>query len=240
MAQPRDVLGSWSCTEEGSPMTYPLGYSRDAINRDLQSKGMPYSVGTTSNYADSLILGNASSHLIPWTASVPDGSKGPFEVKAAFAQSGSSTEGKTMLAYHCTTSSQSTSGPATINAVLAFITANDTLWQWPNVLPAAIYTGDGSNASEYASLNPAQGLNTLTMVEGGNDRAYDSPPVDDSTQGCLITQTRVPTFIFVLVAIAALAVVLMSAYLLLLTVRLGIIFRRTENADDEALSTPVP
>ncbi|KAF8862873.1 hypothetical protein BDZ45DRAFT_738865 [Acephala macrosclerotiorum] len=105
----------------------------------------------------------------------------------------------------------------------------------------------GSDASPRASFYIAQTLNTMAMVESGNDKAYQVPirySAKDLTQGCLINQTYVSSFIFFLVAIAALAVISISAYPILLAMRLGISlipsFLGGRSADDDLLREPVP
>ncbi|KUJ23484.1 uncharacterized protein LY89DRAFT_663913 [Mollisia scopiformis] len=209
MSQPEDVLGSWNL-------------------------GMLYSNGSTYDYIDS--AGNTSSTLMIWSASVPDGAKGPFDVTIAFDRYASWIDGKTMIGCLCAVSSESESDLNDINEILSWIVANDTLWQWITWLPPAVYTGAGSNASDYSFYNLAQILNSLTMVEGGGDRAYDIPS-DNATQGCYILQTWVSSFIFALVAITALALILMFAYLLLLTMRLG---SRDDTNNDAPVSKLIP
>ncbi len=223
MAQPEDVMGFWQCSNPTNE-TYDSSWDADSIGADLQNKGLLYDVGTPSHNMDSNNLGQ-STHIIIWGASIEDGQKGAFKVKAAVQLGGDYASDKYMMAFDCSAYSNNyLSGDSdNINTIMSYMVANETIFQWAGSLQTTIYDGAGTTANPDTGFFLAMTLNTIIMVEGGGD-VVDSYPTADSgfDQGCFVYTTWVSPFIFALLGLAALALISMIAYFLILILRLGI------------------
>jgi hypothetical protein len=122
-----------------------------------------------------------------------------------------------MKSFYCTMD-----GPG-VQWVLSGINSTETLLEWCTVLQGSIYDGSGTPASSDAGGILERLLNSIVMVEGGNNYLTSTPETSVSgggnTQGCLVSRASVPIEIVLLLGLVSILLVIMIADFFLLACR---------------------
>ena len=216
-AEYEDLLGWWNCEDVGQDETYDPSVSVGDLTESLVQLGLLYPLAWTNSDNH----GDLSTHAISWSSSQPDDAQLPFTVKASIDQGYNFNDSKLMKSYTCSVDSNSPELDM-INSILSEMASNSTLQQWVGYLPSYVYDGSGTPASDQAPLYLAQSLNSMTMVEGGNNILTSTVALsDDPTQGCIVPKTYISPFVIFLILLVGLTLVGLMAYWIILLTRLG-------------------
>lgn len=109
----------------------------------------------------------------------------------------------------------------TILSILGYMDPNQTLFDWIYNVKASIYDGENTGPVNNTADMLAQTLNSLTMVEGGDNNLYSTVRAGDSTYGCLISRTYMNPFVVILASLVGFILLSMTFYWILLLVRLS-------------------
>jgi hypothetical protein len=191
----QDILGSWECNTSDSSIEYAAGASIDDINHDLYNRGLLYdhimSAETT--------LGQRFTHLVLWSNSADTDVAGTIWNVLASVQTNASPldENEIMLPLSC-----SMSAPAA-EKIAANMASRSTMSEWSLIFQGLMYDGSDTPIVTDPATELAMLLNTIIMVQGGNNVIISAPPLDeDQTQGCIAPATEVPSVVEALVLIA--------------------------------------
>lgn len=192
----QDILGSWACSIDGS-RTYSTAYNKQALATDLIERGLLYS-SPTAEYSG--FGGGYYNHFVLWssfTGSNTDNSTDTWDVRAAIQTNASPFDDNvTMLAMSC----RMNAVPAEI--ITGAMNTTATLEVWKATFQGLMYYGTGTPSVSNPTLELAILLNTMTMVQGGDNILLSLPALDaDQTQGCIVPATYVPPVMEALVLI---------------------------------------
>ncbi|KAJ5674934.1 uncharacterized protein N7477_004868 [Penicillium maclennaniae] len=192
----QDILGSWVCSTVGT-RTYSAAYNQEALAANLIEQGLLYASPTAdySGFADGYY-----NHLALWSSSTglaTENSNDVWDVRAAIQTNASPFEDNVnMLAMSC---HMNATLAETITGAMNSTVALDT---WKATFQGLMYYGTGTRSISDPALELAILLNTMTMVQGGNNILLSIPAQDaDQTQGCVISATNVPLVMEALVLI---------------------------------------
>ncbi|KAJ5776972.1 hypothetical protein N7520_000218 [Penicillium odoratum] len=188
-----DIFGSWTCSTEGT-RTYSASYDRGLVTDDLIEQGLLYSnrAGEYSGFGDGYY-----NHFVIWSSSTGDAtdSTDTWDVRAAIQTNASPYDDNvTMLPLSCSMNAPSA------ETILAEMNATASLETWAATFQGLMYYGTGTTSISDPTTELAILLNTMTMVQGGDNILLSVPAPDaDQTQGCIIAGTDVPLVIEALV-----------------------------------------
>jgi hypothetical protein len=192
-----DVLGSWTCSQDGKPQSFPANTTGDVVGISLEKSGLlfPGSLMLANNYPDGSISG-----MLFISASLPDGIPEVWDIRVALdTTSQGPYKPINMVSYFCKLNAPS------VEWVVRQINAQTTINRWLHGL-----YGDMED-----TLSPSHTIewtfNSMVMVGfGGGVGSNDKPLAQNSTQGCLVRLTQVPwevTSLSLLVTIISAAMV---------------------------------
>lgn len=193
-AEDQDILGTWTCTS-GNIISYSVGYSLDSIGADLLNQNLLYSSSTTA-YTK---VGTYFSHAVMWGSSSPSNIPGTsWDVLAAVQTNDSPYETTTMLPLSCSMNAPDA------ETVLEEMEPWTTLQAWEPTFQGLMYYGTGTPVVSDPEAGLAMLLNTMVMVQGGNNILLSTPVLgEDQTQGCIVSATKVPFGVEALVLVVA-------------------------------------
>lgn len=193
-AQGEDIIGTWSCSS-GSVLSYPPGYSLNEIAIDFQNQDLMYS----NISADRTDFGDYYSHFVMWASSATsDAADTLWDVRAAVQTNGSPYDNVTMLPLSC---SMNATGAEVIASQMESLTS---LQVWRLTFQGLMYYGSLTSVVDDPGQQLAMLLNTMIMVQGGNNILLSTPALDaDQTEGCIILATKIPLVVEALVLIVA-------------------------------------
>jgi hypothetical protein len=229
-AQLQDVLAAWICTNVNDDITYVTGTKPADIIQDLQDRNYLY----RDYFAESEGQSLGYEHLVIWGTSTADSS--PWDVKLSIDTGGAMSGPRTMTSMGCAVNSHAA------DDILSSINTTWVLQDWAQGLQGGCYEGSGTPMQANATIFIEQFLNSMLMVQAGNDNLLNHPTGDSETQGCLITVTNLPTVILVLIALVGVLFVILLVYwvvLLLIILWYGL-RRRREAGYDPTLLECVP
>lgn len=212
-----DIMGSWVCNDLQQDLDFDEDVSADSIGSSLYENDLQYD----NKWSTSIVNGyEETTHLIIWSSSADDDAGTPFDVKISIDMNGNITAEKTMKSFQCSISSTSYLSP--LNRVLSSMESNTTLGLWVDGLEQVLYRGDFTNASPNISQGLEQYLNTMTMVQGGNNYVFNETlPGDLPFYGCLVLKTNISLGVLALVGFAGLILIVTLIYYFSLILRLG-------------------
>jgi hypothetical protein len=191
-AENQDIVGTWECTN-GNIISYPAGYSLDAIVSDFQNRNLLYA-NFSASYTE---FGSYYGHFAIWGNSAPSDVPGTsWEVRAAIQTNASPYDTVTMLPLSC-----SMSAPEAETA-LQSMQPWTTMQVWKMAFQGLMYYGTGTPVVVDPEAELAMLLNTMVMVQGGNNILLSVPALgEDQTQGCIAPATKIPFVVEALVLV---------------------------------------
>ncbi|RHZ46076.1 uncharacterized protein CDV56_104519 [Aspergillus thermomutatus] len=194
----QDILGSWVCSTNAT-RTYSAAYNQQALATDLIQQGLlyPSPAAEYSGFADGYY-----NHLVLWSSSAgltSDNSSDAWNVRAAIQTNASPFDDNvTMLALSCAMDA------APAETIARAMNSTAALANWRATFQGLMYYGTGTPSVSDPERELAILLNTMTMVQGGDNILLSFPALDaDQTQGCIVFATDVPLVIEALVLIVA-------------------------------------
>jgi hypothetical protein len=214
-----DIMGWWTCSYTKDSAPIPATDSPQQILTKLVNANLQYN-GPWGGVWDISKDKTTTTHALFWSSSVVHG-PGLSEIKASVDTGYNSVQPKVFKNYDCQLNHSSPQFSQVLK-ILSKLDANSTLGQWVFSLPALIYDGVGTPASEYSDLYLEQHLNALTMVQGGWGSTLQKPlPNSDPTYGCIILKTFISPFVILLALFVAAALLGILAWWAYLRVSLG-------------------
>jgi hypothetical protein len=214
-----DIMGSWSCYDLQQDLNIDETITVDAAMTSLYDNGLQY----TNEWSTEITNGyGESTHLLVWSSSANDDAMTPFDVKVSIDLNGSITSSKSMKTFQCNITGKESYYLTALNIVLSGMQSNSTLSQWVTGLEQVLYHGDLTDASSNITQSLEQYLNTMTMVQGGNNYVFNETlPSDTPLYGCLVLKTSISAAVLGLVGFAALILIVTLIYYFTLALRLG-------------------
>jgi len=186
-AQPQDTFGTWNC-DINSTQTYPSETTITEILNDLRSKSLLYSNVSYERYN---MGNNGYNHLVAWSSS--DGSDAEttlWSVQAAVQELWNSGEDIQMLPLYCWLDAPGTED------IVSQMDSPAALFAWSPTYQGLMYYGTGSNLIDKPEQQLAMLLNTIIMIQGGDNNVLTTPSIDaDQTIGCISEATHVPAVV---------------------------------------------
>jgi hypothetical protein len=194
----QDILDSWVCST-GDHRPYTPGYNQLSLAEDLINQGLLYPNAT---FEYSGFGGGYYNHLVAWSSSAAlsgNAINTTWDVRAAIQTNASPFDDNVkMLGISC-----SMTAPP-VETIIRAMNSTATLEGWKATFQGLMYYGTGTPSVTNPTLQLAILLNTLTMVQGGDNIILSIPaPNADQTQGCIVPATDVPPVIMALVLIVA-------------------------------------
>ncbi|MCJ1311247.1 hypothetical protein MMC25_004918 [Agyrium rufum] len=202
----QDTLGTWSCTS-GSLFSYAAGTPLEDVGADLQNQGLLYPTVSATFTA----YNNEYAHAIIWSSSAASDDAGTiWNVSAAVQTNPSPRDPVSMLTLSCVLDAPEA------EPIISKMQSLTTLEVWKFAFQGLMYYGSGTPLVQDPEQELAIVLNTMVMVQGGNNYVLASPPAgEDQTQGCLAVVTNVPRVVealFMIVAVLFGAICLLSFF----------------------------
>ncbi|KAK6440437.1 hypothetical protein LTR95_003345 [Oleoguttula sp. CCFEE 5521] len=195
-----DILGSWSCTNTETDITYPYGtIFEDDVASDLFARNLQYG---SPSYARTTNGQGLWTHLIVFSSSQTDDAKQPFDVKISVDTALNYTGDQTMRSYLCRMDAPSAA------AIASNIPSDSTLQAWGLLIQGNLYNGADTPPVDDVEDTLVWLLNSLVMVAGGGNYLLASPPADHITQGCIKEITYIPPWVIYLAFVTAASLVL--------------------------------
>jgi hypothetical protein len=214
-----EILGTWDCEDVQHDVIIPPDFTPDEINQYLYNNSLQYVPHSAGTYIQNGT--NFTTHYVSWSTSVDGSTNSAFDVLTSVDLNTTEGEVKTMRTYHCALASNS-SALEGIQGILSQMDAPEAVSEWGPQLERAIYLGAFSNATEDAGLQIAALLNSMTMVQGGNNDVFSYYDNEEfSGYGCMLIKTTVSPGVFILVGFAGLILAITTFYWLYLVIRLG-------------------
>lgn len=230
-AQEQDVLAAWTCVDLDDDLQYSTEDTESYIVEDLLSRDYLYEI------FESIALGGGNepfTHFAIWSSSAATGDLGvPWDVRASIDTSADGFQGPVMRNFYCNVSNNAA------DPILKQIDTTWTLHDWLQGFQGGCYDGSGTPANPNVQVFMEQYLNTMLMVEAGANNFLQAPASgSDSTQGCLATETNIPTSIWVLVGLVGIIdLALFTAWMGLLAT-LAIASKRRETGKELIACVP--
>jgi hypothetical protein len=196
-ADTNDLLGTWSCTQEAD-IGYPPKTPLPQIIGDLNRTGLIF--GDNLVWAETQIVNETYqatglfTHALILTAT-GIGFGEAFDFKAALQVEVSMDQNITMRPMKCSLA-------APLAAVAAYsLNSSATMNKWSPNMEGMFYYGADTVLSLDADKIMERLLNTMTMIQGGNDYLLATAPANDPKYGCLKPRTNIPDGILALIGI---------------------------------------
>ena len=186
-AQPQDTFGTWNC-EINSTHTYPSETTIEEILSDLQSENLLYN---NLSYASYNMDDNGYNHLVAWSSSDSSDAKSTvWSVQAAVQELWNTGEDIQMLPLYCWLDA-----PGAEN-IVSQMDSPETLLKWSLTYQGLMYYGTGSDMIGEPQQQLARLLNTIVMIQGGDNDVLNTPSIDaDQTIGCISEATHIPAVV---------------------------------------------
>lgn len=232
-AQESDIVGNWTC--EVATTSFPANTTYDEVTSECISNGALYNYTYSGQrrwfHNGDQAPRNEYQQLFAWTASSPGYNStteppgSPWNVRALIDWNDHSSDEWNFDIAHCTVTGEH---EEYINNVLAYIDADDTLASWSPAVQGQLYHGVNGPKYEDSAGTLVLYLNSMIMVAASR-QFIGSQSNDTEKIGCVVTHTRVPGFIIMLVVVVALLVLGLSGY----GIALFISFRNVKGAYDK-------
>ena len=233
-AAQEDMLGSWKCSRSDCSETGVETYDETMVASDilveLNSKGGLYDdyqplfnakgYWTTDNATSSEF-----SHLVAWSSSTDNGNSSPFQIRAAIEVDAGCVQNARLSTFECLMNA-----PEAV-AIANSIDIGTALQTWLPGFMGIVYEGDDTSMVNDVEENMAWYLNSMIMVQGGDNSLQKVAPASDPQQGCVVNWTPIPIEVAVLLCIIGILTLLASCAWLVLF----LILRRTKYYQDAKL-----
>ena len=202
-ADVQDIIGHWNCVYV-QDITYNGNTTQDEVINDLTSRGYLYN--GTNLWAGGDLPGGGWTYLWSWGPSVPDNVNMTWEVRASITYDWLGPfDRHIMRSYHCAMNAPSA------DWILIQMDAVSTLENRYDVTSGLL--GEHGPADPGNSTDKLEStLESLAMVGWGGSVDFDSPPIGDPTQGCMITHAEIPWPLFLFLVLATVGTFLMIVY----------------------------
>jgi hypothetical protein len=228
-AEKIDVVGAWSCSEDGELQAFPANTTPQSVAASLEASGrlFPNSAILYGNFPN-----RSTAETLALSASVADGVSKTWVIRVSLDRAGKDTyKALSMASYLC-----EMEGPS-VEWILQKINIQTTLKTWVRGLFGEL---DDRTSSAHIASTIESSLNSMVMVGygGGVNRNASSP--DFPTQGCLVRRTYIPwqvTSLLLVVTIMFFAMVAIwcTVWLLLLKAK-----KKLDPSDEEVLEAWTP
>ena len=222
---------------------WPPSTGLKTIGNWLFQNNLQYSNASVYRY----YYGSRTVHEVFWSSSAPtDYSSQPFDVLISVDMNSSISDIKTFKTFFCNITASNAEYQVGLNKILSKMESKSTIEQWIAGLQGVVYMGSQSVPSADLKTNLEQFLNTMIMVEGGNNDVFSTTLNGDTPfYGCLTWQAEVHPIILFLVGFAGFIFLVTLIYYFMLLTKLSALsmvtnFRPNSNLESRANLRPIP